>query len=98
MAFEASLVSMNSRHHQPAGDGAGLGLEHGHVAAGVEPRGGKLVVGVAQHVQNGTRPVAAEIARPARAGANILDVGAVVGKLFQRAAGARGMFADNGDG
>jgi hypothetical protein len=42
--------------------------------------------------------VAAEIARPARAGANILDVGTVVGELFQRAAGARGMFADNGDG
>ena len=98
MAFEASLVSMNSRHHQPAGDGAQFGLEHGYVAAGVEPGGGKLVVGVAQHVEDGARPVAAEIARPARAGANILDVAAVVGELFQRAAGARGMFADDGDG
>ena len=53
-------------HHQPAGDGPQLGLQHGHVAAGVDARGGKLVVGAGDRVEDRAGRVAAEMAGSAR--------------------------------
>ena len=42
-------------HDQPAGDRPQLGLQHGHVAAGVDARGGKFVFGAGHGVEDRAR-------------------------------------------
>ena len=55
------------RHHQPAGDGPQLGLQHGHEACRRRRRPpGSRTPGAAVGVENRARRVAAEVRRPAR--------------------------------
>ena len=56
--------SMNSGMHQPAGDRPQLGLQHGHVAAGVDARGGELVIRAGHRVEDRAGGVTLEMAGP----------------------------------
>ena len=83
--------------HQPAGDRPQLGLQHGHVAAGVDAGGGELVIRAGHRVEDRARGVTLEVAGPSRGRVGDAQVGLAGDELLQPGRRGRAVLADHGN-
>lgn len=85
-------------HDEPSGDGAEFCLQYLHIAAGVDSRGGELVLRVGKGVENRAGCVASEVARLAGRWIGGSLVGAILNELVDGAARAAVVLANDSDG